>query len=241
MFELSNKLNGAEYQKEFDRMYEQGDKLKSLAVAASLQVAMQLGNMVKSNLLALRYQRDNTSMIEMTKGDETVFRGRTGQNPEISKVDEAGYQQIKAMTEQPVGTELQFDEPLDNFAIKVDDKVMFAVENNRVTTNKMLTPEQSKVLDTAEKVVDRYGEMSEDGGSINYFGKTQNGPYNISATPDNFTVTAADDPRRVIVDAKGEKFEAEPIDFETFSKAAESLETQAKVQQSVVEAAMELG
>jgi hypothetical protein len=223
MFGLTKNVDGRDFQRNFDRIMKESDKVQAVALMVSLEVAMKFGDLVKNGLLKLRYQQDNTSMIEVQKGGETVFRGRTGQTPEITSLDESGFQQIKEVTEQPVGTELNLKEPLESLSIKVDDKEVFAVENNLVTVNEMLSPKQLDLIEKADEVIDKYGSMNPEGTEVSYFIASQEGPYNISRSADNLQIRTSGSFVRDVMDAKAGVFQPEEVDYATFAKGSTEL------------------
>jgi len=220
LFDKANNIGAQQVQRSIDDI----NRLREQAVIESMLLAVRLANAV----LDLRFQKDTSKMVEITRSNEVIFRGRTGQEPEIDKLSAGDFDLLKQTLTLPAESEL---EGFEDTAITVGGKTVFAVVDQQLKVNKLLTPEQTRVLDTAEVWLDRRGERSEN-GDLRFSGR-----YTIERTEDNLRIAAKDG--RPVVDTASGLFDARPEDYEAFAQAREDLDGRSPAQQPVSAADLE--
>lgn len=159
---------------------------------------------------------DKENTVEIVRGDDVLYRGKSGQTPEIDKLSAGDYEYLNRVMRLPTDSELENPGEDLSVAVRIDDELVFAAKNDKVMVNGLLSDEQVSLLDTADQILDTQGTRSFP-GEISYSGK-----YSVSKGASGLRIHDPDG--RVVVDTESGVFEATSVDFEAFTAARQQLE-----------------
>jgi hypothetical protein len=132
---------------EVDKTVQESEIDKSMLVARS----------VADQVLITRYQCNQLHDVEVRRGAEVVFQGKTdGQVPEIDKLSEAEYDLLENLAILPTAAESQSAGA--EWSVRINNELVFVIEEYEVKVNEALTEQQLKALEAFDEKLMTQGE-----------------------------------------------------------------------------------